>query len=232
MTVTEADWLAITDVECLLSEVRKSSLMRKHFLFGAACSRLVWGWLCDTGRELVCRVEGVNGPLSRAEVDDWSLVAAGQEILAYAGAWTAHIHLRWFAAQTVVCTVVGEYRLAMGSAALALQMERAFPEDRDIDTVPELELAPDARVPLIPLLRCVYGNPYRSLIVCQPDWRTSVVSELIRRIDSDREAQLYPILADALQDAGCDHPHVLAHCRGGGPHVRGCWVVDLLLGKG
>ena len=40
-----------------------------------------------------------------------------------------------------------------------------------------------------------------------------------------------PILADALQDAGCDDEAVLAHCRGAGPHVRGCWVVDLVLGK-
>ena len=40
-----------------------------------------------------------------------------------------------------------------------------------------------------------------------------------------------PILADALQDAGCTNEDVLTHCRGDGPHVRGCWVVDLLLGK-
>mgnify|MGYP001076712257 FL=1 len=40
-----------------------------------------------------------------------------------------------------------------------------------------------------------------------------------------------PLLADALMDAGCDHEEILAHCRGEGPHVRGCWVVDLVLGK-
>ena len=40
-----------------------------------------------------------------------------------------------------------------------------------------------------------------------------------------------PILADALQDAGCDNDDILTHCRGEGPHVRGCWVVDLVLGK-
>jgi hypothetical protein len=39
------------------------------------------------------------------------------------------------------------------------------------------------------------------------------------------------ILADSIQDAGCDHPEILTHCRGDGPHVRGCWVVDLVLGK-
>jgi hypothetical protein len=39
------------------------------------------------------------------------------------------------------------------------------------------------------------------------------------------------ILADALQDSGCDNPDILTHCRSDGPHVRGCWVVDLVLGK-
>ena len=40
-----------------------------------------------------------------------------------------------------------------------------------------------------------------------------------------------PVLADALEEAGCDSPDILTHCRGDGPHVRGCWVVDLVLGK-
>jgi hypothetical protein len=40
-----------------------------------------------------------------------------------------------------------------------------------------------------------------------------------------------PILADALEDAGCTEAAVLAHCRGGGEHVRGCWAVDLLTGR-
>ena len=47
----------------------------------------------------------------------------------------------------------------------------------------------------------------------------------------DRAFDRLPILADALEDAGCDNADVLAHCRGEGPHVRGCWVVDLILGK-
>ena len=46
-----------------------------------------------------------------------------------------------------------------------------------------------------------------------------------------RDFSAMPILADALQDAGCEKADVLDHCRGDGPHVRGCWVVDLLLGK-
>jgi hypothetical protein len=46
-----------------------------------------------------------------------------------------------------------------------------------------------------------------------------------------RNFSAMPILADALEEAGCARTDVLAHCRGGGPHVRGGWVVDLVLGK-
>ena len=54
---------------------------------------------------------------------------------------------------------------------------------------------------------------------------------LARETYTDREFSAMPILADALQDAGCDRTDVLEHCRGPWPHVRGCWVVDLALGK-
>ncbi|HUR53438.1 MAG TPA: hypothetical protein VMZ71_04880 [Gemmataceae bacterium] len=54
---------------------------------------------------------------------------------------------------------------------------------------------------------------------------------LANGIYEERAFDRLPILADALQDAGCDNDGILTHCRGDGAHVRGCWVVDLLLGK-
>jgi hypothetical protein len=54
---------------------------------------------------------------------------------------------------------------------------------------------------------------------------------LAQAIYDDRAFDRLPILADALEEAGCDTADILAHCRGPGPHVRGCWVVDLILGK-
>src|SRR5262245_19189484 len=64
-----------------------------------------------------------------------------------------------------------------------------------------------------------------------PNWLTSTVVDLARGIYEERAFDRLPILADALQDAGCDNDDLLGHCRGPGPHARGCWVVDLVLGK-
>ena len=65
-----------------------------------------------------------------------------------------------------------------------------------------------------------------------PRWRTTDVRALARGIHRDQAFDRLPILADALQDAGCDDEDVLNHCRRPGGHVRGCWVVDLALGIG
>jgi len=80
------------------------------------------------------------------------------------------------------------------------------------------------------LLRDIFDNPFRPITV-DPAWQTETVVALANSIYTDRAFDRMPILADALEEAGCDHADVLAHCRGDGPHVRGCWVVDLVLGK-
>src|SRR5262245_43667021 len=86
------------------------------------------------------------------------------------------------------------------------------------------------RVAQAALLRDIFGDA-----VCPAGldrvWLTSTVVSLAREMYESREFTSMPTLADALQDAGCDNPDILDHCRGPGPHVRGCWVVDLVLGK-
>jgi hypothetical protein len=83
----------------------------------------------------------------------------------------------------------------------------------------------------IDLVRDVFGNPFRP-VAFNPDWRTDTAQSLANQMYEAREFSAMPILADALQDAGCDSDDLLAHCRD--PHVlhvRGCWAVDLVLGK-
>jgi hypothetical protein len=81
------------------------------------------------------------------------------------------------------------------------------------------------------LIRDLFGNPFRPAAL-DPRWLISTVSDLSRAIYQERAFERMPILADALMDAGCDSDEMLAHCRGAGPHARGCWLIDLLLAKG
>jgi hypothetical protein len=80
------------------------------------------------------------------------------------------------------------------------------------------------------LLREIFGNPFRP-VAFSPDWRTDTVMALAAQMYESREFSAMPILADALEDTGCSNKTILEHCRGPGPHVRGCWVVDLVLGQ-
>ena len=80
-------------------------------------------------------------------------------------------------------------------------------------------------------LREVFGNPFRP-VTFSSEWRTETATAIARQMYESRDFGAMPILADALQDAGCDSDEVLNHCRHtSAPHVRGCWVVDLVLGK-
>jgi hypothetical protein len=83
------------------------------------------------------------------------------------------------------------------------------------------------------LLRDVLGNPFRTVSV-SPAWLTwegGTVRQLARAIYDERAFDRLLVLADALEEAGCDNADLLSHCRGPGEHVRGCWVIDLLLGR-
>ena len=81
------------------------------------------------------------------------------------------------------------------------------------------------------LLHDIFGNPFRP-VSFNPAWRTDTAVSLARTMYDSREFGAMPILADALQDAGCEDEQVLHHCRDANQvHVRGCWVCDLVLGK-
>ncbi|HEX4609174.1 MAG TPA: hypothetical protein VH092_13295 [Urbifossiella sp.] len=78
------------------------------------------------------------------------------------------------------------------------------------------------------LVRDVFGNPFCRAEVA-PEWRTEAVVTLARGMTARGEFAPMPVLADALEDAGCADDLVLDHCRGPGPHARGCWVLESVL---
>jgi hypothetical protein len=78
----------------------------------------------------------------------------------------------------------------------------------------------------------VFGNPFRpGFFRLYPNWRTQNVTGIARRIYDEYDYSALPILADAIEEAGCDNTYLLEHCRSNAMHVRGCWVVDRVLGK-
>jgi hypothetical protein len=89
---------------------------------------------------------------------------------------------------------------------------------------------PPIRAAYAGLLRDIFGDPFRPAWV-DLRWRTADAFGLALSAYDSCDFSTLPILADALEDAGCDDPAVLGHLRGGGPHFRGCHVLDLVLAK-
>jgi hypothetical protein len=117
-------------------------------------------------------------------------------------------------------------RFALRMAQEAAHFARRAAELKPNQVQPEAQAQAD-------LLREVVGNPYRRPPV-DPAWLTwggGTVAQMARAIYEGRRYSELPVLADALEEAGCNDADVLGHLRGGGPHARGCWVLDRLLDR-
>src|SRR5579862_3922724 len=88
----------------------------------------------------------------------------------------------------------------------------------------------ESRPRIAAMLGDILGNPFRPVAV-DPAWKTGNVIGLATAIYDERAFERMPILADALEEAGCQERAILDHCRQTAEHVRGCWAVDLLLGR-
>jgi hypothetical protein len=231
--MTEAEWLTSEDPERLFVHLLPPYDGRKWRLFVCACCRRMSSLMPDArSRAAVEASEGFAD----------GLVTLDELEYAHAGAHSAA--LRWFfgapgipyssgLTSSLAVDVSSEYELSptilkhVALAAGYAEEDAAAPQDalQVRDWVTGCETAEQAN-----LFRDVFGNPFRP-VDFSPAWRTDTAVSLAKQMYESRDFGAMPILADALQDAGCDNEHILSHCRGDGPHVRGCWVVDLVLGK-
>jgi hypothetical protein len=223
--VTEAEWLASESPEALLGRCWGGASARKKRLFGCACCYRLWDRLPDPRCRTAVRVaERFADGASPAD----ALATARHAAMSIIGRY-AHVERR-------NPHIDDERELYSGTAACS----NVASDDPDHSRwawkdVAETLLEAGSRwhvelAATCVLLRCVFGNPFRPATL-DPAWLTSDVLLLARGIYEEKAFDRMPILADALQDAGCDSEEVLTHCRGPGPHARGCWVVDLVLGK-
>jgi hypothetical protein len=202
--MTELEWQNAAEPHAMLEFLQKtgSPSDRKLRLFAVTCSRRMWDWIDPLGRHAVEVAERfADGAAGPEEMRAGRLACQG------AGGQAS-----WYAAATNPAIAARNAARSAQSGAMA----RAAEAD---------ELAAQAH-----LLREIFGNPFRPLSF-DPAWLTPGVVELAQAMYEGRAFQQMSDLAEALEQAGCSDAEMLKHCRETGPHVRGCWVVDGLLGR-
>jgi hypothetical protein len=238
--MTGADWLACTDPQEMLEAVQGSGKAsdRQFRLFAVACYRRVWHLLLDRrSRDAVAVLERLaDGGVPRAEVEHALRGACNAQFEAETYAGDAKSVARGLAAGYV-------YRAFAAPPAATAGEARYYSRHAAVMTAGAAAQAAAGRAEEghCRLLRDIFGGLFRPPPPVAPAimaWNGGLVRKLAQAAYDGRElpagtldlARL-AVLADALEEGGCDQADLLSHLRGPGPHVRGCWVIDLLLGK-
>ncbi len=212
--MTEQEWLECNDAEAMVDWLDGNE--RKFRLFACACCRRIWHWFTDeeASREAVEIAER----FADGGADGQELASANQMAGSMSYAYCA--------------TLADSSSGAFGTAhCIAEALSQSYPCE-EVESAYLAESLEQSR-----LLRDIFGNPFRPLSI-NPVWLTPTVTNLAATAYEERalpsgeldNARL-AVLADALEEVGYDNADILNHLRGPGPHVRGCWAVDLLLGK-
>jgi hypothetical protein len=232
--VFEAEFNTCNDPRKLLSFLQaiRTTSDRKLRLFCVACVRRSWHLLDVAGREAVELAEQfADGGVSQRKLD---MVRRGRQeqcpvglpptIAGYA-AWAANTTLQrrgssaahWAVEATLSAVVAA----STGSEPWSEEVHTTRLAARDAEVACQAALLRDIFGPL----------PFRQVTV-KPSWQTPAVVALATSLYDERRWDDMPVLADALEEAGCDGPEILGHLRHQGPgHARGCWALDLVLGK-
>ncbi|VTR91215.1 Uncharacterized protein OS=Singulisphaera acidiphila (strain ATCC BAA-1392 / DSM 18658 / VKM B-2454 / MOB10) GN=Sinac_1679 PE=4 SV=1 [Gemmata massiliana] len=225
--MNKRQWFASTDPQPMLHFIRGRASDRKLRLFAVACCRHFWPAFAadDSARRTVELAERFAD--GGATVKEYRIARALAEVPWGPESDHRLCRTRELAKATVKANASGAAldagRDAMSFASAAISMQAtSFARN---ETARRTEAARQ-----ITSLRCIFGNPFRPFTI-DPSWLTTDVLTLAHSSYADRAFDRLPILADALQDAGCDNESALKHLRSEGEHARGCWVLDLVLGK-
>jgi hypothetical protein len=225
--MTEQEWLSCSDPDPMLESLTGRMSDRKSRLFALACCNRLPG-ICAAARhqKVVDVLERfVDGHASMAE-----LQTAQRSLPIYPASRDVGDSVLWGAAHEdsqVVLFAPEQCADHLAGGIAIVSGNREFLEEWG-DAAYRAERAVQANLlrDIIHFLLPCVTLPYEWLV-----WNDGTVRRIAQAIYDDRAFDRMPILADALEDAGCDNADILNHCRSGGEHVRGCWVVDLLLGK-
>jgi hypothetical protein len=247
--MTEAQWLACADPQLMLVFVRDTASDRKFRLFALACCARIDQHITDPRSQAALRfaeqhVEaGVRGRRGRPAVvagsrlacraaEDFAQTASAAEDYAQA---LLEVNAAYAADGPLIPLGYHAALFSSGFASNTVGWASGC-ADRPGPLPPTYEAAQGAeKAAQTVLLQDVLGPlPFRAVAVAPAwlSWNKGRLRHLATAIFEERSFEGLPVLADALEEAGCTNVDMLNHCRGPGPHVRGCWVVDLLLGKG
>jgi hypothetical protein len=251
--MTEAEWLACTEPQRMLEFLRDKASDRKLRLFAVACCRAVWSQINDIRSRIAVDVteqaaDGLITPiqLSVTRCDAFeakkervkSLVEITRNREQHRAEMTeAELNATWPLPNSVEAAWTNQ-------AAWRLTSDLALEAALD---VPSLTASAEVRAGNVPvecwhgalipikaqqchLIRDIFGNPFRR-VTADTAWLTPNVVTLAQTIYDNRAFDRLPELAAPLEQADCTVADVLDHCRQAGEHVRGCWVIDLLLDK-
>jgi hypothetical protein len=242
--MTEPEWQCCTDPQRMLTFLRGKASGRKLRLFACACCRRVWGLLsAEESRQAVLEAERFADGLA----GDGELTAAGHHATRPAKDATAR-RISNFpgAAGKAAAALAGSHAYSRVYAAYGERLPRGAGQRAAKELGLSAQAAQDPRDAYVEaeaneaaaqstVLRDIFGNPFQPSPRIDPAWlvrNDGTVRKLADAIYEGRVFDRLPILADALEEAGCNDAELLGHLRGPGPHVKGCWALDLLLGKG
>jgi hypothetical protein len=216
MTLNE--WLNSGDPDFLLAFLQRRLPERQLRLFSCACCRAIRHLIAESSyRDIVEEAErfadGKSNVLRLNSVEQRAYTKCGTP---------GQNHALWAAVHTASQQYVYS---ADGHDKSWTQAAWAVVKSQGTDSAFQ-----DASRAQANLLRDIFLNPFYPATL-DPAWQTTNVLALAEAVYNDRAFDRMPILGDALEEAGCTSAEILDHCRSGSEHVRGCWVVDLILGK-
>jgi hypothetical protein len=212
--MTEGDWLESSDPQEMVRYLAQGvGSERKLRLFGCACCRQVWDLLKEE-----CFREAVETAERFADG-----LASGKELAIAKKVSGAALERNGLAGVTGprCCASGSAWSCTRNAQTAAMYPLWVFTDEAQ-------------RQWEILFIRDIFGNPFGPRPPSDATWlkwNDGTVVKLAQGIYDERAFDRLPILADALEEAGCTNADILAHCREPGEHVRGCWVLDLLLGK-
>jgi len=246
--MTEADWLSSTDTKRMLRFLGRRASVRKLRLFACACCRRVWPLLTDDRSRAAVEVAERFADGQATEPDRVAACQAAADLDWQINREEGEGDTSRGMAHVATVSAVNDdrsflptdgddedFRAAEDSAhCAAVTVEYQFPRVTHRNAAQRGKAQRAARAAeqavQVAMLRDIFGNPFRPLVF-ERRCRSADTLDLARGIYDEREFDRLPILADALQDAGCELEELLRHCRGPGPHLRGCWALDLVLGR-